>query len=101
MEVTREAGEIPLCAQGPQVYEELVALTGIEPEGWQFSPVQLSLCGCGFSTLGILGCSGTPPRTADVTARSQRSRGRTGACDQRTSDVWDPSPEARCSSIQV
>ena len=51
----------------------MVALTGIEPEGWQFSPVQLSLSGCGFGTVGIPGCSGTPPRTADVTAQSQRS----------------------------
>ena len=28
-----------VTAQSPQVYEELVALTGIEPEGCQFSPV--------------------------------------------------------------
>jgi len=53
----------------------LVALTGIEPEGCQFSPVQLGPSGCVFSTGGIPGCSETPPRTADVTAQSQRSGG--------------------------
>jgi hypothetical protein len=51
----------------------MVALTGIEPAGYQFSSVQLSLSGCVFSTVGIPGYSETPPRTADVTAQSQRS----------------------------
>src|SRR5260221_10950062 len=61
----------------------MVALTGIEPEGWQFSSLQLGLSGCVFSAAGIPGCSETPLRTADVTAQSQRSRGpraRTGRC---------------------
>ena len=57
----------------------MVALTGIEPDGCQFSPVQLGLSGCVFSPVGIPGCSETPPRTADVTAQSQRSRGPRGA----------------------
>jgi hypothetical protein len=48
---------------------------GIEPDGCQFSPVQLGLSGCVFSAVGIPGCSETPPRTADVTAQSQRGRG--------------------------
>jgi len=59
---------------------ELVALTGIEPDGWQFWPVRLGLSGCVFSPAGILGCFGTPPRTADVTAQSgAEGRGRGGA----------------------
>jgi hypothetical protein len=44
--------------------ENMVALTGIEPEGCQFSPVQLGLSGCVFSTVGISRCSETPPRTS-------------------------------------
>ena len=52
--------------------EGLVALTGIEPDGCQFSLVQLGLTGCVFSPVGIPRCSETPPRTADVTAQSQR-----------------------------
>ena len=57
----------------------LVALTGIEPGGWRFRPFQLGLSGCVFSTRGILRCSGIPPRTAGVTAQSQRGRGRGGS----------------------
>ena len=61
----------------------MVALTGIEPDGCQFSPVQLGLTGCVFSPVGIPGWTETLPRTADVTAQSQRSRskvvGLTGA----------------------
>jgi len=57
----------------------MVALTGIEPDGWQFRRVQIGLSGCVFSAVGIPGCSGTPPRTADVTAQSQRGRGPKGA----------------------
>ncbi len=53
----------------------MVALTGIEPDGGQFRPVQLSPSGCGFITVGIPGWCGRPPRTADVTTQSQRSRG--------------------------
>jgi hypothetical protein len=56
----------------------LVALTGIEPDGWQFSTVQFGLCGCVFSRVGIPRWSETPLRTADVTAQSQRGRGRWG-----------------------
>ena len=55
--------------------QELVALTGIEPDGCQFRPVQLGLSGCVFGPVGIPGCSETPPRSDDVTAQSQRSRG--------------------------
>jgi hypothetical protein len=36
----------PVVTHGPEVYEELVALTGIEPEGCQFSLVQLGLSSC-------------------------------------------------------
>jgi hypothetical protein len=54
------------------VIEGMVALTGIEPDGWRFSPVQLGLTGCVFSTARIPRCSETPPQTADVTAQSQR-----------------------------
>jgi len=57
----------------------MVALTGIEPDGCQFSSVQLGLSGCVFSSVGIPRWSETPPRTADVTAQSQRSRGPRGA----------------------
>src|ERR1035437_2213704 len=58
----------------------MVALTGVEPAVRQFSSVQLSLSGCGFSTVGIPRCSETLPRTTDVVARSWRtSRGRRGA----------------------
>ncbi len=67
----------------------MVALTGIEPDGCQFSSVWLGLSGWVFSAAGIPGCSETPPRTADVTAQSQRIRGQTGAGDQRAADVWD------------
>src|ERR1035437_350087 len=57
----------------------MVALTGVEPANRQFSSVQFSLSGCRFSTVGIPGWSGIPPRSADVTAQSQRSRGQRGA----------------------
>ena len=57
----------------------MVALTGIEPDGRRFSSVELGLSSCVFSTAGVPGCSETPPRTADVTAQSQRSRGTRGA----------------------
>src|ERR1035441_6372715 len=60
------------------MYEELVALTGIEPDGWRFSSVQPGLSVGFFRPGGIPRWSGTPPRTADVTARSQRSRRPTG-----------------------
>ena len=53
----------------------MVALTGIEPDGCRFSSVQLGLSSCVFSPVGIPRWSETPPRTADVTAQSQRSRG--------------------------
>src|ERR1035437_6026912 len=62
----------------------MVALTGVEPDGWQFRRVQMGLSGCVFSAVGIPGCSGTPPRTADVTAQSQRSFGRRGAGEAAT-----------------
>jgi hypothetical protein len=67
----------------------MVALMGIEPDGWQFGSAQLGLSGCRFSTVGIPGCSGTPPRTADVTAQSQRIHGQTGAGNRRAADVRD------------
>ena len=69
----------PVLPRSPQLYGNLVALTGIEPDGCQFSLVQLGLTGCVFSPVGIPGCSETPPRTAVVTAQSQRSRGPRGA----------------------
>jgi len=37
----------------------LVALTGIEPDGWQFRRVQMGLSSCVFSLVGIPGCSET------------------------------------------
>src|ERR1035437_8923907 len=52
----------------------MVALTGVEPANRQFSSAQLGLSGCRFSIVGIPGCSETPPRSADVTAQSQRRR---------------------------
>ena len=61
-----------VLAPGSKLYENMVALTGIEPDGCQFTSVQLGLSGCVFSAVGIPGCSETPPRTADVTAQSQR-----------------------------
>src|ERR1017187_2873039 len=51
----------------------MVALTGVEPDGCQFSSVQLGLSSCVFSTVGVPGSPGMPPRAADVTAQSQRS----------------------------
>src|SRR5579862_2995773 len=51
----------------------MVALTGIEPDRGQFSSVQLGLSSCVFSPVGIPRWSETPPRTADVTAQSQRT----------------------------
>jgi hypothetical protein len=50
----------------------MVALTGIEPAGCQFSSGELGLSGCVFSTVGIPRWPKTLPRTADVTAQSQR-----------------------------
>ena len=47
----------------------MVALTGVEPADRQFSSVQLGLSGCRFSTVGVPGYSGIPPRSADVTAQ--------------------------------
>src|ERR1035437_4090507 len=57
----------------------MVALTGVEPAVRQFSSVQLGLSGCRFSTVGIPGCPKTPPRTADVVARSWRTSRAEGA----------------------
>ena len=57
------------------MFEELVALTGIEPEGCQFGPVQLGRTGSVFSPPGIPRWRGIPLQTADVTTQSQRSRG--------------------------
>jgi|ERR1035441_3904200 hypothetical protein len=61
----------------------MVALTGIEPDGCRFSSVQLGLSSCVFSPVGIPRWSETPPRTADVTAQSQRGRGAL-----RSGDGW-------------
>src|ERR1039457_6030631 len=44
----------------------MVALTGVEPDGCQFRPVQMGLSGCVLSPVGI-------PRSSE--AQSQRSRG--------------------------
>ena len=57
----------------------MVALTGVEPAVRQFSSVQLGLSGCRFSTVGIPGWPKTPPRTADVVARSWRTSRAEGA----------------------
>jgi hypothetical protein len=56
----------------------MVALTGIEPDGSRFGSVQVGLSSCVFSRVGIRRWSETVPRTADVTAQSQRSRGSQG-----------------------
>jgi|HubBroStandDraft_1064217.scaffolds.fasta_scaffold2634902_1 hypothetical protein len=70
-------GSLPVPAGGstvPVSCRELVALTGIEPEGLavQLSLVEsMSLSGRVFSAVSIPGCSETPPRTADVAAQSQ------------------------------
>jgi hypothetical protein len=42
------------------------AITGIEPDGWQFRSVHLGLSGCVFSPVGIPRWSETPPRSRDV-----------------------------------
>src|SRR3984957_1070032 len=52
----------------------MVALTGIEPDGCQVGSVRLRVSSCVFSAVGIPRWSKTPPRTADVTAQSQRGR---------------------------
>src|ERR1700722_13419104 len=62
----------------------MVALTGIEPAGCQSNSVHLGLSGCVFSLVRMPGCSGTPPRTSDITAQSQRDRGPSGADKGRT-----------------
>ena len=54
-------------AQGPQVYENMVALIGVERANRQFSSVQFSLNGCVFSAVWYSAMpSETPPRSRDV-----------------------------------
>src|SRR6266540_7441728 len=44
----------------------VVALTGFEPEGCQFSPVQLGLCICKHVQVDLPGCSGMGYGTATL-----------------------------------
>ena len=75
LEISLGSGFAPVVGVEPKNGRVLVALTGIEPDGCQFSSVHLGLSGCVFSPVGIRGWWETPLRTADVTAQSQRSRG--------------------------
>ena len=57
---------LPRCLQ---LYENLVALTGIEPAGHRFNSVQLGLSSCVFGLVQFATGAFRPIRVADVLPR--------------------------------